>query len=41
MLRMLEENQDEILNAMKTDLNRNEFEGFVYDIGVARSDIKE
>ena len=41
MLRMLEENQDEILNAMKTDLNRNEFEGFVYDIGVVRSDIIE
>ena len=37
MLRMLEENQDEILNAMKTDLNRNEFEGFVYDIGFVQT----
>lgn len=38
---MFDENEEEILAAMKTDLHRNAFEGFVYDIAVVKKDIKE
>lgn len=41
LMLMMTENEKEILDAMKTDLNRNEFEGVVYDIAIVKSDIRE
>ena len=41
LLRLLEENTDEILAVMGKDLNRNEFEGFLYDVGVVKAEIKD
>lgn len=40
LLKLLNENEEEILAAMKQDLNRNTFEGVVYDIAVVKSDIR-
>lgn len=41
LLKMFDENEEEILQAMKTDLYRNSFEGFVYDVAVVKNDIKD
>lgn len=39
LLKLFDENEEEILAAMKQDLNRNAFEGVVYDISCVKSDI--
>ena len=41
LLQMMKDNEKEILAAMKTDLNRNEFEGMVYDVSIVESEIRE
>ena len=41
LLKLFDENEEEILAAMHTDLHRNSFEGFVYDVAVVKKDIKE
>ena len=40
LLKMFDENEQAILDALKEDLHRNAFEGFVYDIAVIKSDIR-
>lgn len=41
LLKLFDENEEAILGAMKQDLNRNEFEGVVYDVAVVKADIRK
>jgi aldehyde dehydrogenase (NAD+) len=40
LLRMIDENEEELVAALHTDLGRPELEGFATDLGATRSDIK-